>query len=332
MMETTGEPGISDIVGSWLFIIVAVTILVILVNIFSLSLGMTEVAGGLFFIPVVIASYVYPKKGMLFSFFITAVYLSMIYVIMRGSGPDLVNGVFKTIIMVGVAAVVSSLALNVKMSEAKYRSIFNNSEVGTGLIDINTLSIIEVNPRFASILSYPAQDIRDVSFLDLWVDPSHHDQFFAKVKAESFENFETRFRAKTSDIHWVLLSAGLLPDNYMVCTMVDITEHKQMEVAQRNALKQIEKNIEQFAILGDHIRNPLAVIVGLTCMFEDNIADKVLFQAREIDRIITRIDTGWIESEKVRNILKKYYAIGTDDIMEAEAGSGYAPGITPVIK
>jgi signal transduction histidine kinase len=114
--------------------------------------------------------------------------------------------------------------------------------------------------------------------------------------------------------------------------MVDITEHKQMEVAQRNALRQIEKNIEQFAILGDHIRNPLTAIVGLTCMIEDDISDKVLLQVREIDRIITRIDTGWIESEKVRNILKKYYAIGAEDIMEAEAGSGWAPGATPVIK
>ena len=234
--------------------------------------------------------------------------------------------------MVGVAAVVSSLALHMQMSEAKYRSIFNNSEVGTGLIDINTLSIIEVNPRFASILSYPVHEIRDVSFSDLWVDVSRRDQFFARLNEESFENFETRFMAKSSDIRWVLLSAGTLPDNHMVCTMVDITERKQMEVAHRNALKQIEKNIEQFAILGDHIRNPLTVIVGLTCMIGKDIADKVLFQAKEIDKIITKIDIGWIESEKVRNILKKYYAIGADDIMEAEAGSGPAQGTTLIIK
>jgi signal transduction histidine kinase len=103
--------------------------------------------------------------------------------------------------------------------------------------------------------------------------------------------------------------------------MVDITERKQMEVAQRDALKQIEKNIEQFAILGDHIRNPLAVIIGLTCMIAEDIANKVLFQAKEIDRIITQIDIGWIESEKVRNILKKYYAIEVDDIQDAKTGS-----------
>ena len=42
-----------------------------------------------------------------------------------------------------------------------------------------------------------------------------------------------------------------------VCVMVsfiDITDKKQMEMAKRKALEQIEQNIEQFAILGDHIR------------------------------------------------------------------------------
>ena len=48
-----------------------------------------------------------------------------------------------------------------------------------------------------------------------------------------------------------------------MASFIDITDKKQNETVKRKALEQIEKNIEQFAILGDHIRNPLAVIVGL---------------------------------------------------------------------
>jgi signal transduction histidine kinase len=92
-----------------------------------------------------------------------------------------------------------------------------------------------------------------------------------------------------------------------------------MEVTQRKALKQIEKNIEQFAILADHIRNPLTVIIGLTSVLAEDIANKVLFQAKEIDRIITQIDVGWIESEKVRHIIRKYYGIGEQNLTNAEA-------------
>jgi len=88
-----------------------------------------------------------------------------------------------------------------------------------------------------------------------------------------------------------------------------------MEMAKRKALEQIEKNIEQFAILGDHIRNPLAVIVGLSSMAPGDITEKIILQAREIDRIITQLDMGWIESEKVRDFIKKYYMVGSQDAM-----------------
>jgi PAS domain S-box-containing protein len=136
---------------------------------------------------------------------------------------------------------------------------------------------------------------------------------------------------------YVLLWVNLVRDDSgkPICIMasfIDITDRKQMEIAKRRALEQIEKNIEQFAILGDHIRNPLAVIVGLSSLAPGDITEKIILQAREIDRIITQLDQGWIESEKVRDFIKKYYMVGTPDIgMDAETepepeGSKYFQG------
>jgi PAS domain S-box-containing protein len=241
---------------------------------------------------------------------------------MGPSLPALVSALFKSIILIGVAAVVSTLALNLQKSEAKYRGIFNNSEAGTGLIDAIGLSHVEVNQRFASILGYSREEIYQLKFSDLWVDASERDLFFAWLNKEGVDNFEARFFSKTQELRWVLLAAGMLPDNQFVCTMVDITQRKEMEEAHKTALRQIEKNIEQFAILGDHIRNPLTVIVGLTCMFAEDIAQKVLAQAREIDRIITEIDRGWIESDKVRKIIRKYYGIGSLDEEKTDYSAG----------
>jgi len=102
-----------------------------------------------------------------------------------------------------------------------------------------------------------------------------------------------------------------------ICIMVsfiDITDRKQMETAKKKALEQIEQNIEQFAILGDHIRNPLAVIMGLSSLAPGEISDKIILQAREIDRIVTQLDRGWVESEKVRDFIKRYYMSGTADM------------------
>lgn len=101
---------------------------------------------------------------------------------------------------------------------------------------------------------------------------------------------------------------------------LDITELVEMEQFKRDAYAQIEKNIEQFAILGDHLRNPLTAIIGLSDLLEDQkTAGKIHTLAMEIDDIITRIDKGWIESEKVRTIIRKYYDIGAAGTRELVA-------------
>jgi PAS domain S-box-containing protein len=88
----------------------------------------------------------------------------------------------------------------------------------------------------------------------------------------------------------------------------EIFQRKLIEAQKREAYEQIEKNIEQFAILGDHIRNPLAVIVGLASLSEGEAPGKILEQAKIIDGIIDQLDRGWIESEKVREFLRRYYS------------------------
>lgn len=87
----------------------------------------------------------------------------------------------------------------------------------------------------------------------------------------------------------------------------DITERKMLDEMEKKAFEQIEKNITQFAILNDQLRNPLAVIVGLADLEGGPTAEKILHQAKVIDEMITRLDQGWIESEKVREFLKKHY-------------------------
>jgi PAS domain S-box-containing protein len=92
--------------------------------------------------------------------------------------------------------------------------------------------------------------------------------------------------------------------------VIDVTEQKMMQEIEKRAFKQIEKNINQLSILNDHIRNPLAVIVGLADMEGGANGEKILAQAREIDRIITSLDMGWLESEKIREFMRKHYGVG----------------------
>ncbi|MHC1597053.1 MAG: histidine kinase dimerization/phospho-acceptor domain-containing protein, partial [Methermicoccaceae archaeon] len=69
---------------------------------------------------------------------------------------------------------------------------------------------------------------------------------------------------------------------------------------------QLETNIEIFATLVDGIRNPLAVIAGYAELARDERGRKTLNQCERINKIIKQFDEGWLESEKVRDFLRRH--------------------------
>ena len=134
---------------------------------------------------------------------------------------------------------------------------------------------------------------------------------------ETVENGDGEVRTLKIDL---LPFSGPEGTGQAILFATDITEQAVLEHMKKEAYGQIEKNIEQFAILGDQIRNPLAVITGLSDLLDETaVGEKILAQAREIDRIVDRIDRGWIESEKVRAMIRKYYDVGVSGTHELVA-------------
>ena len=83
------------------------------------------------------------------------------------------------------------------------------------------------------------------------------------------------------------------------------------------AFEQIEQNIEQFAILVDQIRNPLAVISLITeMMVEGEVKRRILSQVRRIEELISKLDKGWLESETIREYLSTSWERGTREMLD----------------
>ena len=216
----------------WLFIIINTTVLALLINVLSLHYGSNDVAPHLLYIPVVIAAYWYPNRGPVFAVIISLLYLGMVYIFTSGAAGELIASSIKCYVLIGVSVVVSSLATHMRQNEVKYHGIFNHSEAGIGLVNRSDLSIKEVNKRFAEMLGYTRDELPTISFAELWLDPTAKDTFFNQLTIhENVENLETRFKSRLEGQRWVLISAGKLPDNQFVCTIVDITARKKAEEA-----------------------------------------------------------------------------------------------------
>jgi PAS domain S-box-containing protein len=234
----------------WLFIVINTTVLALLINILSLYYGNNDVAPNLFYIPVVIAAYWYPHRGPVFAGIISLAYMALVYHFLGSDVEMLIRSSVICYVMIGVSVVVSSLATHMRRNEVKYRGLFNHSQDGVGLIDIRTQKIKEVNHRFASMLGYTEQDLSHIPFGDLFLDTDKKETFLRQIQITgSIETFEARFQSLNEGSRWILISAGMLPDNQFVANIIDITDRKHAELALLIKDHAISSSINAIAIL-----------------------------------------------------------------------------------
>jgi len=94
----------------------------------------------------------------------------------------------------------------------------------------------------------------------------------------------------------------------------DITDHKRFEnQLKKEGMTRIEQNMEQFQILNDQIRNPLQAIMGYVNLDCVRNQERIMEQIKLIDNLVSRLDQGWVESEKVRRFLLRHYRDNPDD-------------------
>ena len=174
--------------------------------------------------------------------------------------------------------------------------------------------IAYISPAVIRILGYTPDELigarcRDYivpSSLPLW------DEGRERIAAgKPVEGLEVEFRRKDGSAVFLELSESPIVRERSVIGVHgvgrDISERKQNEQLRQRAFEQIERNIEQFAVLGDHIRQPLQVILGMTELLDEGAAtDRISEQVERINGYVRQLDQGWIESRQVREFLRKH--------------------------
>lgn len=98
-----------------------------------------------------------------------------------------------------------------------------------------------------------------------------------------------------------------------VFVLSDITRSTVLDEIRRDVFCQLNRNMEQFAILNDEIRNPLQVLSGIIELKDPRLADEIRPFVDEINLIVRKLDIGWLESEKVRSMIERHYGVSVLD-------------------
>ncbi|MCK9278800.1 MAG: PAS domain S-box protein [Methanoculleus sp.] len=201
-------------------------------------------------------------------------------------------------------------------SEERYRTLFDKGNDAILVFELSPESLptrfVEVNEVACKRLGYSRNELLGLSPLDI-VPPEKIGVVLALLKqfrlndrilyeSEHVTKEGSRVPVEINSLHFPLQGKTTV-----LSISRDISERRRIEEIRRTSFDQIERNIEQFATLGDEVRQPLQVITGLAGMGDSPDSAEIVRQAAVINALIDRLDQGWIESEKVRRFLRRHY-------------------------
>jgi PAS domain S-box-containing protein len=118
-------------------------------------------------------------------------------------------------------------------SEATYRRLFENAEVGMFRTRIDGSGVLAVNRKMSEIFEYTKQEFLDGRGKDFWANPQLRTELTQTIaKTGSLKDCEIEFRTRSGKIKTCLLSATFSADEgVMEGSVVDLSTRKETEAA-----------------------------------------------------------------------------------------------------
>jgi len=213
----------------WLSGTLLLTIAIILISIYFLKNGYTEIFPYFYLLPIILLAYLCPRYAVYITIALSWIFLLLVYVY---GPPDIhlyatSSALFYIFVSIGV--IVTAFASQL-MHERKYREIFENSQAGIFTFDAQSQVIREINLEMAEILGYKPEELKGQSFSVCWIDHEEENRFMKKLLAEEkITDMELALRKKDRSMIWVIITASLTDGGLVICSAVDVTTAKKVK-------------------------------------------------------------------------------------------------------
>ena len=249
-MMSTFITRLRDHPNAMLFLILLTLLIVFAANLYGLIAGVSIVIPHLFYIPIILAAFFFPRRGILFTIVLSAAYFLMVVLVHPGISQDITSAAARCIVFIIIAAVVSYLSERVsvreheiKLAKEEWERTFDSVPDLIALID-REYHILRVNKAMAASIGIPPEQVigmRCFSIVHHAKTPPADCPHAALLKDGQEHSAEVHEDALGGDF---LLTTSPLHDadgNLIGSVHIarDITERKKMEDALKAALTKL---------------------------------------------------------------------------------------------
>ena len=227
----------------YIILLIAIsTVIDLTVTVYCLSQGTTIVFPNIYYLTIVLASYRYGWKGVMFSAALSTTYLGLSAYYDPQNDPFL-QAIIRSAMFILIAATVAILSTRLVNEKRRYHTIFSNAESGMVAVLMDTNEIRETNQRFREIVGYPNVD---GSSLETFFDRKDIEKMKEfHQKAQDFSNLDMMVVSRTGEERNCLVSGSPLSPQELVISLMDVTDRMKMERA-------VQESEEKFRSIFNH--------------------------------------------------------------------------------
>jgi PAS domain S-box-containing protein len=228
-----------------LFIIAAACIGAILTTVFSLTHHIFEVFPFLYILPIILVVYFYPKRAVLFSLFLSLMYISLIFLLASSNTNLMVIATAWFAIFMTIAVVASSYANRLLEEKYRIRHIIDNSQDGIFCYNLSTGTLVEINAKFAKQLRFERQELLGSDITRIWTDIPERGRFTQlAISGKKPVETEILLRARDGTVLRFVVSPLEVAHDRILCSAVDVTGEKIVDEEIRKTLEDLEEQVK----------------------------------------------------------------------------------------
>jgi PAS domain S-box-containing protein len=211
----------------WLTVVALLMVGIVLVSILSLKNGYYDIFPYFYLLPVILLAYYFPRYSVYVTIPLGWIFLGLVYLYGPADIRLYTSSFAFFYIVVSIGVVIATFSSQLRQ-EQRYREIFDNSQAGIFTFDLELQQVGEINSKAAAILGYTPEILTGQPLSVLWFDKEQENRFITTIRQNGhITDMELALRKFDRTVIWILVTAAQTNDDWVVCSIVDISERKR---------------------------------------------------------------------------------------------------------